>query len=296
MVDLENMKYSMTRSELIASVMSMYSAWLLYHEQIKLIYMIDSIYQDFLSSAELKYATGDINNLEMVMAETKAAAIMNTYQSVHTELLITENDLKTLLNNSEDLEPSEKTMIRIDLNFGEDSITLNNNPYIAYIRQYTELQNTVVKKEGMHYLPEFSIGYFNQSIDKVKGFDGLQIGMNFPLWFWSQSGKVQAARIERDKAQNQLDSEIKRSELEIANQFKQLEKYTFILDYYEKKALKQANLILDHSLKSFLSGNISYIEYATASSDAFDIKMEYLDTMNNYNQTVIRINYLIGNY
>ncbi len=294
--DLENEKYSMTHSEVVASVMSIYSNWVLYHEQIKLVITIDSIYQDFLSAAESRFASGDINGLELIMAETKAAAIMNVYQRINTELMVAENNLRALMNTNTRYTPSESTMVRLDLVSEKDSLSLQNNPYISYIRQYSDLQSAVVKSEGAQHLPDFSIGYFNQSIDKVNGFDGIQIGMSFPLWFWSQSGKVKAARIERDKAENKLAAETNRIRLELENHFRQLEKYMFILKYYEDKALRQANLILEHSLKAYSAGNISYIEYANASSDAFDIKMEYLEAINNFNQTVVRINYLIGSY
>ncbi len=286
----------MTRSDVVASVMSIYSNWLLYHEQLKLVITIDSIYQDFLAAAELRFNSGDINALEMIMAETKAAAIMNTYQSVHTELVVAENDLRVLTNVNTMLIPSEEEMILYELLVAEDSISLENNPYVSYIRQYSELQNAVVKTQGAQHLPDFSIGYFNQSIDKVNGFDGIHLGLSIPLWSWSQSGKVRAARIERDKAENQLDAEIRRSHVEIENHFRQLEKYIYILNYYEEKALRQANLILEHSLKAFATGNIRYIEYANAASDAFDIKMQYLEAINHFNLTVVRINYLIGNY
>ena len=296
MLDLESEKFNMTKSEVVASVMSLYSGWILYHEQIKLVIMLDSIYQDFLNAAESRFATGDINALEMVMAETKAAAIMNTYQNIHTELLIAENDLKILINTGTKIIPSEIAMFRLDFTLNQDSAVVENNPYISYIRQFTEVQSAVVKSEKANHVPDFNVGYFNQSIDNVNGFDGVMIGMSFPIWFWTQSAKVKAAKIEKDKALNRLDSEIRKAETEISNQFRQLEKYLYILNYYEKKALKQANIILEHSTKSYYEGDINYIEYATATADAFDIKLEYLSAINNYNQTVIRINYLIGTY
>jgi len=296
MTNLEEEKLSMTRSEVVASVKSLYSNWLLYHEQMKLVIRIDSIYQDFLEAAESRFNSGDINALEMVMAESKAAAIMNTYQRIHTDMVITENDLKVMMNSGDNFIPLENEMIRMEVRLPSDSLSIADNPYVSYIRQYSAVQDAVVKSEGSRYLPDFSIGYFNQSIDKVDGFDGIQLGMSFPIWFWSRSGKVKAARIERDKAENQLDAEIRRTRLEMENQLRQLEKYTFVLEYYEENALRQARLILEHSLKAYTTGNISYIEYANASSDAFDIEMEYLEAINNYNQTVIRINYLIGSY
>ena len=262
----------------------------------KLVIRIDSIYQDFLEAAESRFNSGDINALEMVMAESKAAAIMNTYQRIHTDMVITENDLKVMMNSGDNFIPLENEMIRMEVRLPSDSLSIADNPYVSYIRQYSAVQDAVVKSESSRYLPDFSIGYFNQSIDKLDGFDGIQLGMSFPIWFWSRSGKVKAARIERDKAENQLDAEIRRTRLEMENQLRQLEKYTFVLEYYEENALRQARLILEHSLKAYTTGNISYIEYANASSDAFDIEMEYLEAVNNYNQTVIRINYLIGSY
>jgi cobalt-zinc-cadmium resistance protein CzcA len=295
-VKMETEKLNMTKSELEASVSSIYSKWILYHEQIKLVKALDSIYQDFLSAAESRFASGDINSLEMVMAETKAASIMNTYQRIHTELVISENDLRVLLNTDSGLKPQENEMIKLDIAFNTDSISAEDNPYVNYVRQYMEMQEAEMKSERSYHLPDFSIGYFNQTIDKTKGFDGIQLGMTFPIWFWGQSARVKAKKIEIDKARNQLDAEIRRTETEIENQFSQLEKYTSILSYYEEKALKQANIILKHSTRSYTEGEISYVEYVSAISDAFDINIDYLEAIDNYNQTVIRIHYLIGNY
>jgi cobalt-zinc-cadmium resistance protein CzcA len=293
-IDLQNEKINMTKSELEASVLSLYSNWILYHEQIKLVKTIDSIYQDFLAAAESRFAKGDINSLEMVMAETKAASIMNTYQSMHTEMIISENDLRVLLNIDSALFPVEQEMIKLDMSFNTDSLSAEKNPYVNYVRQYMEMQEAEIRSERSYHLPDFSIGYFNQTIDKAKGFDGIQLGMSFPIWFWGQSARVNAKKIELDKARNQLDAEIRKADTEIDNQFSQLEKYTFILTYYEEKALKQANVILEHATRSYNEGDISYIEYASAISDAFDIKIDYLEAINNYNQTVIRIQYLVG--
>ncbi len=296
MVSLEQERMAMTRSELIAEVMSIYSRWLLYHEQFKLVKHIDSIYQDFLLAAELRFETGDINSLDLLMAETKAASIMNLYQEIASELQMAGNELRTITGSMQSIRPEEKTMPRFTLEILQDSATLENNPYIGYIRQYLELQDALVKNEGNQHLPDFSIGYFNQSIDHVDGFEGLQFGLSFPLWFWSQSANVKAARIEREKAGNQLYAEQQRVGLLIDSYFLQLEKSMKVIDYYDKRALRQADLVFDYSLRAFQSGNISYLEYISAASDAVNIRMEYLETINKYNQTVIRINSLTGSY
>jgi cobalt-zinc-cadmium resistance protein CzcA len=296
MTGLEEERYAMTQSEVVARVMSVYSHWVMYHEQLKEVVAIDSIYKDFMAAAALRFSAGDINELEMVVAESEAASIMNTYQRVQADLMISENELRVLMNAEKAIRPSGDQMIKLELMAGKDTTGLENNPFVAYVMQYRKVQDAVMKNEGAQYLPNFSIGYFNQSIDKVNGFEGVQLGMSFPLWFWSRSGVVKAARIEREKADNQLEAELIKATSEIENQFLQLEKYGHMLRYYEDKALMQADMMLEHSLRAFSAGNISYVEYANAASGAFDIRMEYLETMNNYNQTIIRLDYLLGSY
>jgi cobalt-zinc-cadmium resistance protein CzcA len=66
------------------------------------------------------------------------------------------------------------------------------------------------------------------------------------------------------------------------------------LTYYEENALPQANLIIENAKKSFQSGAINYIEYFQSVQQALDIKINYINTLNGYNQAIINIEYLIG--
>ena len=66
------------------------------------------------------------------------------------------------------------------------------------------------------------------------------------------------------------------------------------LNYYEEKAVPQADIIIENANKSFTNGAISYIEFIQAMNQALDIKLNYLKTLNNYNQAVINLEYLIN--
>jgi cobalt-zinc-cadmium resistance protein CzcA len=66
------------------------------------------------------------------------------------------------------------------------------------------------------------------------------------------------------------------------------------LNYYEEKAIPQADIIIDNANKSFKNGAIDYIEFIQAMNQALEIKFDYIKTLNNYNQAIINLEYLIN--
>ena len=80
---------------------------------------------------------------------------------------------------------------------------------------------------------------------------------------------------------------------------RQLEQYKIIasaylakIEYYKLTALAQAKTIRESSVKEYTSGQISYHEFTEAMDDVYEIENNYLESIYNYNQVIIEINYL----
>jgi len=71
-------------------------------------------------------------------------------------------------------------------------------------------------------------------------------------------------------------------------------KYNNSLNYYEKQAVPEADLIIDQASKSYKAGAIDYLDYIQSLSRALSIKQNYLDALNNYNQTIVSIEFITG--
>ena len=71
----------------------------------------------------------------------------------------------------------------------------------------------------------------------------------------------------------------------------QMQKNLALLNYYETTGLKQADELLTASAQAYKSGEIGYVEYAALVAQGIEIKNAYLDALNNYNQSVIAIQY-----
>jgi cobalt-zinc-cadmium resistance protein CzcA len=68
------------------------------------------------------------------------------------------------------------------------------------------------------------------------------------------------------------------------------------LNYYETSALKNADLILKQARKAYHGGEIGYIEYLQSIRSALLIKSNYLLSLNLYNQSIIKIEFLLGKF
>jgi len=71
-------------------------------------------------------------------------------------------------------------------------------------------------------------------------------------------------------------------------------KYNNSVEYYEKQAVPEADLIIEQAGKSYKAGAMDYLDYVLSLNRALDIKQNYLDALNNYNQTIINIEFITG--
>ncbi|MDA9554638.1 CusA/CzcA family heavy metal efflux RND transporter [Pelobium sp.] len=297
---------SVTKNALSYQVKSAFTQLTYYLALQKLYENQDTIYKNFLRAATFRYQAGETNLLEQKTAETQYNEVVNQMAKNQANITIYGSEIQKLLNSNQTVQVAD-TLKKISWDENIMDSTINSNPILALQRQEIELADKrigVVKAEAG---PDFNIGYFNQSIIgnyTVNGqnqyygagdrFQGVQGGISIPLFFKPYSSRIKAAKIEKQVAQ----SDFNRYETDLSSQFKQayqdMLKDSKSLDYYQNSALPNANLILKQSQIAFQNGEIGYVEYLQALRTYSDIKFNYLQTVNDYNQSVFTLQYLIG--
>ena len=71
-------------------------------------------------------------------------------------------------------------------------------------------------------------------------------------------------------------------------------KYSNSIEYYEKQAIPEADMIIDQATKSYKAGAMDYLDYILNLNRALSIKQSYLETLNYYNQTIVSIESMTG--
>ena len=288
---------ALSKTEIISEVKSVYVQLAYSYSVLKLLLYQDSIYANFLKAAELKNLKGESALLEKVTAQTRSMEIKTLISRAESEILIFRQKLQTLLNSAESVSISDTVLTKIDFAFISDSSAISNNPSLAIMKQQVEISERETQVERMQLMPDLSIGYFNQSNKELSSayrFTGVQVGISIPLIFGSQTSKIRASKVNEQIAQTNFEyfNSIVRSEFQtLLQQYLQLRSN---LDYYESKAIPQAELIIMQSGKSFMAGEIDYIEYVLNLDKAIEIKSNYLQTLNDYNQSIIAIDNILG--
>ncbi|HTN36985.1 MAG TPA: efflux RND transporter permease subunit, partial [Arachidicoccus sp.] len=297
-----------TKNDLIYNIKSSY-----YHLNYLLAYAAllqdqDSIYQQFFKAADLRYQTGESALLESKMAETKLSELRHATGKNASNILIAERAIQTLLNTNNPVMITDTVIIKLDIT---DLLSMNDSlhsPVLELLKQKVLVAERAILVKKAESGPDFSIGYFNQSIIGMqptsgqeiyvgggKRFWGVQAGISIPLFYGNAKSQIKAAKIDQHIAQKQL--EIYRTNLQgkYDQAIQEYLKSKQGLDYYEKTALPGAIFLRKQALEAFRQGEIQYVELLQALKTYGDIQSGYLTTAAALNQAIVELQYLSGN-
>jgi cobalt-zinc-cadmium resistance protein CzcA len=300
-------QYDVSRLEIATGVKQIYWQYVYLTSKRKLLAYQDSLYSGFLRAAELRAKSGETNKLEMITARSQSLEIKNQLFQVTADLGIFSRRLSLLLNSSVLAVPAEKNLHKLDVSFLSDSVSLEQNPSLGYIRHQVEVSKIERKLESSQMLPDLNIGYFSQTIigtQEVGGtalrfgpedrFTGVQAGISVPIWFKPYSAKIKAAKINENAARNDEESYVKSVSGNYRSQLDEYSKFSASVEYYEKQAVPEAELIIEQATLSYKAGALDYLDYVLTLDRALAIKQNYLDALNNCNQTIITIEFITG--
>lgn len=300
-------QYDLTRTELKSDITSLYySLWGL-KEKRRLLLEQDSIFSRSGTAAEIGYKTGEVSLLDKTTVQSALMGIRSQLMQNEADIRIARQQLQALINAGEEVDIPDAPLEARILIIPADSSIISGNSTLDLLRQQVIIAKNEKRLENVSLLPDFRVGYFNKSIIGTQNIDGvdrtfnasdrftgLELGISVPIWFRTQQGKIQAAKLSELKAQNDYEW----SQKMIVSRFRGLVedyiKYGNILGYYRENMLPQSRLIIENSNKSFAAGEIGYFQYIRSLEQALAIQQDYLEKLGSYNQTIIEIEYIMG--
>jgi cobalt-zinc-cadmium resistance protein CzcA len=172
-----------------------------------------------------------------------------------------------------------------------DTAGFSNALITAFYEKSAEVSSAAIRTERAKFFPELFAGYFYQDIASYKGLTGWQVGFSFPLLAFGQASRIKAAKIDEEMALNRLAYEAFLTDKTIENLVAELTLHFRQIQYYDEYGLNQADEIIRSARIQFEKENMDYMEYVQSLSDALSIKTQYLETLNNYNQTAIQLEF-----
>lgn len=256
---------------------------------------LDSFYHGFYEAAALRFKTGETNKLEMMAAKGQKAEIKLQKEQSKSNVQIYLQQLQRLLHVEKPVMVAKREKVKAQMPISvADTALLKATALAQYQQQQIAVAKAKLRVEKSMLLPSINAGYALQKVNGQTGFHSFQIGIGIPLWFRPQQGRIQAAKTSLSIQQKQKEWR----QLQRISNFKQLmKKFRLVnasLNYYETQGKQIADEILRSNDLAFRKGEIGYVEYLQNVNNAIDLKGDYLNYLNQYNEVVIEIKYLLN--
>jgi len=287
--ELQKSSFEIKKKQLYQSLSMAYYQYQTLNQKARLYASLDSIYSKFAHAADRRFELGETNYLEKVTATAKQRQIMNTYSKIKQQLLTTYNQIVSLVQSEDTLEIVDEEPQKLRVLNAQGMLETET----SFLDKRQELSNAQKSLEENRLLPDLNLEYF-QGTNKGLGTSlyGIQLGVRIPLFFFGHSSKVKSSKI-----QTKI-TEMQNTEITVAmnQRYKtllgQLEQQAKELSYYEDEGGHLSDQILKAASGNFQNGEIDFFQYIQSLENAYEIQLNYLDVLNEYNQTVIAINYL----
>lgn len=304
-VQASQLHLAATENELKRDIRQAWYQLAFLNEKEKLLLYQDTIYGRFLHAASVRYETEEGTFLEKASAETRLMEVQNELVMLQGDKTIQERRLKTLLNVKEDVRFEPLGLEERSMPTDPNALGGSKNPLVGLSQQQVEIARAEKSLQTSKMLPDLSVGYFNQSMIGTPNsdgsiatgsdrFSGFQAGIALPLFFGADASNIKSAKLKQEMATVQAEYYRTLVTGETDQHFQEVLKYKNSLDYYRTKAAPQGELIIRTAQLSFENGAIDYIEYFQNLKQGLELKLNYINALNEYNQRVIALEYLIG--
>ena len=249
---------------------------------------LDSLYQDFAKAAQRRFELGETNYLEKITAQSKQKQLHTLYQQSLQEVEIAREQLKKQVQTD-----TFSILKAIPEKLVLEATELPQNPSLLYYESSRNYYSAYKNRETQNLLPDLNFEYFqgtNSGLDYT--LRGFQLGVKIPLLFNGNASKIKAAKI----ALSTVEEQRKDFQLKLESQYQslmaKLQSYEQAIAYYQSQGKELSEQLILTAERSFKEGEIDFFQYIQSIETAKEIELTYLDNLNNYNQTVIAINFL----
>jgi len=264
----------------------------------------DSLFEEFLRKATLRFNKGESNILEKTTAENQRGQIALQLSQLQQDMELMQIQFQLLLNTDIVYIPGEKE-IKMNVTVNADTSLLPAHPAMQYLKHQQQVALAAIEVEKSKLLPGMTFGYNimgmkgtgadNKTYNGVLRFQSVQVGLGIPIFASGQKAKINAAKANETVIVNEYEVSLKNFEVAYKTALSQYQKYSEAIQYFETTALKNADIITTTASKQFVNGDINYLEWVLLVNQGISIQNDYIEAIKNRNTAVIELNSFINN-
>lgn len=301
-IDVQFFEENLRRTQLLISAdvkRAYYQAWL-NQKLVANFEAIADLLQQFRETATVRYQAQKVPFLEVLRAKTELAKINNELIATRREAQNSLAELNRLLGRP----GSTPLALADDLTY--QSFTKTAEMVVNEMRQISvsrRLSETLVERGRAQmrlaqksYLPDFSLGLFNQRVKEQPPFNAndffgttvngnwqIDVGVSIPLWFWKgPRGQAQEARAFFDLVQIQLEAVNRNVTTAIENSYRSVKAAEEQVRLFEETLLRDVEDELRTGISHYQTDQIDALNLIDIYRTYTATQAEYYRALYNY--------------
>ncbi|MDO6808621.1 CusA/CzcA family heavy metal efflux RND transporter [Zobellia galactanivorans] len=287
--NLATSSFDIKKKALERKVTAAYYTYQIAREKEQVLRTLDSLYSNFSHMAARRFELGETNYLEKITAASKQKQINIKYLESQQNVSRAYVDLTKTVQSENPLKIANARELKVGLK----TVDLEGSSEMEFYQNRIALFQVQRKLEKQRLLPDISLNYFQGTNSGLNSnLYGYQLGVKIPLLFGGQASKIKAAGI----AEAIASEEFNEYEIQLTAKYRalkdQMDQLSQALTYYEEEGSALSDEILKTANGSFKNGEVDFYQYIQSLESAYEVKLDYLDKLEEYNGIVIAINYL----
>ena len=251
---------------------------------------LDSLLTRFAQAAKMRYELGETNNLEYLTALAKK-------KDVEIILAQTEQKIKGAYGELNAWLQTDSAYVLPDMKLPKLQLVSKDTTYpgVNYYRQMMRVADLEISLQKQNFLPEINLGAFVGSNDgaNAKKYYGFDIGISVPILFFGTYSNMERAKIKKQIIRENYKDYNAKLKARLQSLMSELNSYRKSIEYYETIGHELAVQLFQNAEKAYQKGEIDFLQYIQLVRNSISIEMNYLRDLNEYNQTVLSLNYLV---
>ncbi|MCB9276062.1 MAG: TolC family protein [Lewinellaceae bacterium] len=289
---LGNARLELDQQELRRQVSVAYYEILYAREQQEIARQQLELYTELVELAQLRFDLGETGKIPVLSAlgKQKEAALKQQQANQDAEVVL------AIFNNwmySDTLYDVAERRLPAPTGFSNWYVN-GGHPLLLYQQQQARVAEARIPVEQARLLPQIRTGAQLQMVDGDSPFYGYQLGLNVPLGQKAIKARIEAAQVEVDIRQSELDAVRRGLENERRRLITSLQREQSTLEYLNKEMLPLANEQIEASRRAYSQGAIEYQDYLTILEQAMGSREQYIEALHRYHLLKLSLELLSG--
>jgi len=292
-------EFMLTELKIIADIKTAYFITLARSEKLIIAEEILSISEEILNKEEIRYKVGEGTNLERLTAKLQYTQAANEVEVLKNQLAKAYTDLNYTLGNVKEIKyhlSDSLWLFSINPNTGSFlESALKEHPKLKTSELRVRSSSTGKALAWSGLLPEFSIGYFRQSLDGNNNYYGASFGISVPLWFiFDNRGRIEESAANLSSAEQEV--QLIKNEIynKVSNAYADFKNEERQVQLYKTEILLQAEEIYNTARINYESGEITYTDFLPAKQVFISSRNNYIDALLSYNLSLVSLEEAVG--